>query len=580
MADKKPKIEKYGLSFPATWTPAQIELTCMLHDHPIEAGGLGRYGHLRNALICLWPQVYAGDVEPGVPKMREDVELILQAVAKYKFVMVLGHASAGKTHTAAHIAAAFYMADCLNTIITLTSTHLPGLRQRLWADVVEAINSSTMGKIFDVRTHDMTIRPAGTLEDKYVIGGIATNKGDDAVEKIQGTHSRNARIVVIDEAQGTPKAIFDAAANLSADPLFLMLGLANPTDKNSEFGSWCEPVHGWESINPETDIQWETKRGGVCIRLDGARSANIRLGRVVFPFLIRPDFVQTIETSFGQDSPRWWTYFRGWFAPDGSVGSVVHASALSRAQDVVDFSQKPVRCAAFDPAFEGGDDAILSLGEYSPVSKKLNLLEQKDAKASLKQSASSDPLDYRLAFAVIDYCKENGVSPENFIMDDTGAGRGVAAILEREWGRINRCSFGGAPTTRRLRLKEKENASQLFDRFVSELWWAARVFMEDRMVGGVTTKFRELRTELSSRRYESVKDKKISVETKRDMKKRLGASPDRADSFCLLIELMRRKGALGGSQESAQAADPQKDRERRMREMAKAEINEYVHGAD
>lgn len=66
------------------------------------------------------------------------------------------------------------------------------------------------------------------------------------------------------------------------------------------------------------------------------------------------------------------------------------------------------------------------------------------------------------------------------------------------------------------------------------------------MVGNLGDEFKGLRDQLSSRQYETVKDKKIRIETKKEMKDRLGYSPDEADAFVLLVELMRRKGAVAG----------------------------------
>lgn len=540
-------VDKYGLKFPSAWTQAQIEMTCMTHDHPVSAGGLGRHGHLKAAMILLWPHLYFGEVEHGVPKWREEIELLTWAWANHRFVSVIGHASAAKTHTFGHIIATEYLADMPNTIATLTSTHLNGLRKRLWSDTVAACVSSTAGDVFDIRHHDMLIRPKGSKEEKYCVEGIATDRGQDAVEKIQGTHSRMNRFVVIDEAQGTPKAIFDAAANLMTDPNFRMGMLANPTKKYSELGSWCEPTVGWNKIDPEIDVHWPTKRGGVCVRLDGARSPNIRHGRTIFPFLIRQDFVDGIETAFGKMSPRWWTFYRGWFAPDGTTGIVVPPSVLSKGDQTHVFAFAPTKIASLDPAFEGGDQCILTLAEHGP-DFKTNMVKQVPIKVIVTET--SDPMDYLIAMETIRICKEEGVaSADDVIVDTTGAGRGVAAFIDMHWGKCRRCGFGNGVTDRKLKVSDtsEETADKLFDRFVSELWWSVRVFLEEGMIGGITATNRELCADLSAREYETAKEKKISVEKKSDMKTRLGRSPDHGDSFAMIVELLRRKGALAGT---------------------------------
>lgn len=571
-------VDKYGLQFPASWPGWQIELACLAANHQPSAGGLGQHGHLKNAMISLWPHLYYGEVEPGVPRWREEIELLTWAWSKYKFVSVIGHASGAKTHTFGHIAATHYLADAQNTIITLTSTHLSGLRKRLWSDTISACLSSTAGPVFSPRHHDMIIRPEGSSEEKYIINGIATDKGQEAVEKIQGNHSRNHNFIIIDEAQGTPKAIFEAAANLSTDLDFRMAMLANPTKKFSELGSWCEPEGGWSKVDPEVDLFWETRRGGICVRLDGARSPNIKHGRTIFPFLIRQDYVDTIEKSFGKGSPRWWTFYRGWFAPDGAMGLVVPPSLLSRAEAKHVYGFKPTRIASLDPAFEGGDQCILSVGEYDDKFR-LNLVGQFPVKVAV--SEKSDPLDFLIAREAIRIAREQGVAKaEDLIVDTTGAGRGVAAIIDVEWGKCVRCGFGAAASERKMKANDSEVSSDLFDRFVSELWWAVRIWLESGLVGGINTSdHKELCDDLCAREYETVKDKKISVEKKTDMKDRLGRSPDHGDSFAMLIELMRRRGGVAGKDEKLAGgtpADRQRQRAVRYSRMTNPET-EFSH---
>lgn len=540
-------VKQYGLEFPAEWSQTLIELDCLAHQHSVEKGGLGMHGHLKKSMQLLWPHLYAGEVEPGIPRWRDEIEQLTLAFCTQRNVAVIGHAAAAKTHTFGHVAAACYFADMHNTIITLTSTHLGGLRKRLWADTVSACQTSTLGQVVEVRNHDMTIRPCGSKEDKYVIEGIATDRGQEAVEKIQGNHSKIHRYVIIDEAQGTPPAIFAAAANLMTDQDFRMAMLANPTKHFSEFGTWCEPVNGWGTIDPEIDFVWKTKRGGLCVRLDGLRSPNIVHGRAVFPFLLRQDYIDSVILSFGKDSPRYWTFVRGWFAPDGAAGIVIPTSLITRAEQPLDFRFKPHRIAALDPAFDGGDQCALAIGEYDEE-YRINLVDMVPVKVTV--SSTSDPLDHLIARETVRLCKDvyKIESPADFIGDATGAGRGVLSIIQVEWGReIERCQFGSAVTERTLKAGDPTPCVELFDRYVTELWWAARAWFEEGMVGGILEKFKLLRQDLSAREYETVREKKIAVEKKSDMKARIGRSPDDGDAFVMLVELVRRKGGRAGS---------------------------------
>lgn len=589
-------IEKYGLGFPDSYKgPYQdlyIELHCYLREHKVEDGGLGAHGHLKRCMMLLWPHLYAGEVEPGVPRWREDLDLLTWAWSNYRIVSVIGHGSAGKTHTFAHMAAVRYIADAKNTIITLTSTHLKGLRSRLWADTVSAIENSVLGHKFTVRNHDLTIRPSASdnddidgKEDKYLIEGIAVDQGQTAVEKIQGNHSRNGRQVIIDEAEGTPKAIFDAAANLMTDPDFRMAMLANPVDHFSPFGSFCEPKAGWQSVD-ESDIWWETARGGVCVHLDGLRSANIKLEAVgkkpIWKFLIDNKFINMIKETYGFESLQWWMYVRGWFPPAGITGTVMDAQTLSMAVDKFEYVFPPIRIAALDPAFEGGDEISLEIGEYANVGEKdfcMNLVEEIPIKVQVQQGGK--PLDYLIGDEVMRTLGHYGVKPENLIVDTTGAGRSVAAYLEDNgWEKLQRCNYGDKPTERRFKASSVDRCNDVVDRFVSELWYSAKAFIEEGHIGNIHHERVKLRKQLTARRYEMKGTKLVSVEKKKDMKNRVGYSPDRADGLCMLVELMKRRGAIPGTIGLTNARNSTQFERAKKQDSAlnDLEMEDYYHG--
>lgn len=543
--------EKYGMEFPGTWHDLEIELWAMYNRHKVGAGGLGVEKHTRNAMIMSWPEVFGGEREPGWLNWREEMELLTWAWCNYEIVVVVGHASAGKTHFFGHLSYLHFLADPFNTIVTLTSTHIGGLKKRLWADVNSAAKTSLAGKGFmHITPYNLSMRPAVVRDEmKYIIEGIAVDKINEAEEKIQGNHARGQRLIVIDEAQGTAKAIFEASANLMSDPNFHMAMLANPTKRYSELGSWAEPKKGWNFVDPDKDQWWETKRDAVCVRLDGLRSANIRAGRVIFPFLIKDSYVDKVEKRFGKNSPRYWAYVRGWFCPDGDFDTVFTSAILSNAEGKFEYDYKPVRIAAFDPAFEGGDDRTLIIGEYGLVNGEkfaTNVVKITDIQVEVMNEGrgKEEWIDFQIAMKVRQECERHGVKPENLIIDTTGAGRSIAVLLTRDWGQVQRCDFGGKATDRKVEAGEEKVANELFDRFVTELWFAARIFVQEGMVKGIDESYADLREQACAREFETVAGGKISIESKKDMNERLGRSPDDADALCMLIELLRRHGAV------------------------------------
>jgi hypothetical protein len=194
--------------------------------------------------------------------------------------------------------------------------------------------------------------------------------------------------------------------------------------------------------------------------------------------------------------------------------------------------------AALDPAF-GGDECQLRLGKIGQplvgprvleVGKKFLLkIKQKDPK----------PVHYQIAHQVMDICKEHKVDPRNFAMDSTGNGGGVASVLEAEWSpMIIKVEFGGAPTDRPISNMDPRTGKEAYDRRVTELCFAARELLEGGQLKGMDN---ETVRQFCARLYES-SSKKRKVETKADMKARIGRSPDDMDCVCVMVELARQRG--------------------------------------
>jgi hypothetical protein len=79
----------------------------------------------------------------------------------------------------------------------------------------------------------------------------------------------------------------------------------------------------------------------------------------------------------------------------------------------------------------------------------------------------------------------------------------------------------------------------------SELCFAARYFLECEQLKGITP---DLAWEMTQRKYVR-RTRKIIIESKTDMKKRIGKSPDLFDSFAVGLFVARKVfGAMAGSE--------------------------------
>lgn len=542
---KDGKVEIYNRLYPKGVLRFAVELDCYCTNHTVQDGGLGAEQHFRNAWKILWPNF----------EHNSWTDAIISAWCNYRYIVIIGHQRASKTYTTAFCAYLDYFADPANTLTSISTVTFEGLRLRMWSDLLRAAETEALKDPFTIRstTNECRLFPtefAHEASEKYQIHGMSISRTSDAAGRIRGGHAPRRRII-LDEGQDMPGAIFDSLVNPMSAPDAKAVFLSNPVEKVSEFGRWCEPEGGWASVN-DMDLMWPTKKGGVCLRLDGLQSPNIRAGKTLYPYMLTQQSIDEIIAAHGRESVQFYSLVRGIFPPDGMVSRVFPASTIERGRKPIVFDFPPQACASLDPAFEF-DACVLQIGELAmpvfgerqyKINGRESLLFHHDA------TLGSEPKDYQIAHWVIVECRQRGVLPKHFIMDTTGGGRGVFAILQKEWSMdVQGIEYGGKATERMLRGDDSRKACDLYKYFVSELWFRASEYMKAGFIGGLDNLDSRTTDDLYARRYELKQEttgQKMVVETKTVLKVRLGRSPDWGDSLVQFGELLIRLGTVPG----------------------------------
>lgn len=545
------KVAVYGKLYPKGVTKIATELDAYYCGTTVEQHGLGKEVHFRNAWKLLWPKF----------EMNEWVDMMIWAWCNYKYITVIGHQRGGKTYNFAHVAYLHQLAGPMDTMTSIATVTFDGLRLRMWSDMLRAAETAieTFGFTpFTIRSTTNECRifltdSHGKDGEKFQIHGMSVSRTADAPGRIRGGHAPR-RVIILDEAQDMPPAIFDAMVNPMSAPDGKCVLLSNPVERVSKFGEWCEPKNGWSSVN-ETDLWWETKRGngmGICLHLDGLQSPNLRAGKTVFPYLLTQQSVDEVISAHGKDSVQYWALVRGFFPPDGMVSKVFPSSTIERGRPEIKFDFQPGWCATLDPAFDY-DNAVLHFGQIgAPVygERFLKINAKESVVFKYDASLSAEPKDYQLAHFVMSECQRRGVPPAHFIMDTTGNARGTYAILQKEWSRdVQAVNYGGAATDRPLRADDNRKCNEIYQYYVSELWFRASECMKAGLIGGLDNLDQRTLEDLSARRYElkqSTKGRLMMVESKDEMKKRIGRSPDFGDAFVHWGELLYRLGTAPG----------------------------------
>jgi hypothetical protein len=570
-------VERYGLKWERDkHTEFSIESWCYRHNHPKEKGGLGAEGHFRKMWKIMWPKF----------EINEWVELMIWAWCNYKYIIVIGHQRASKTYTFAYIAYLDYCCSPLDTMTSIATVTFEGLRLRMWSDLLHAIESSEAVRNgiqdFAVRstTNECRVYPIDSgheAAEKFQIHGMSVSRTADAPGRIRGGHADRRR-VILDESQDMPAAIFDAMVNPMSAPDAKCVLLTNPIEKVSRFGEWCEPAEGWSSVD-ENDLFWKLRIGngqGICIHLDGLQSPNLKAGKTIYPYMLTQESINEIISNHGADSVQYWALVRGFFPPDGMVSKIWPNSTTERAKAPIKFDFQPQQCATLDPAFEF-DNCVMHIGQLG-----MPVFGQRDYKisgtetlvAKLDAGLTAEPKDYQVAHWVMHECQKRGILPEHFIMDTTGNARGVYAILQKEWSRnVQGVEYGGAATNRPLRADDNRKCEDLYRWFITELYFRASECAKAGLLGGLSNLDRRTIDDLSARRYELKQGTNgvlMVAESKKEVKKRLGRSPDFGDAFVQWGELLARLGTMPGGGAAQRLAQTKAAGSRWSRQKARA----------
>lgn len=562
---QKETFEKYGVRWNKGTAPLVMELWGYRTDCTPERGGLGKEQHFRNAFAIAWPKFIWHDW----------MEMLMTAFCHERFFTVIGHTRATKTYGTAHLLYLDYCAHPLETWTSLTTVTFDGLKARMWSDMMAAVETASFKCPFKISStsNEMRMRIGdknSKKDDKFMIEGFATANTKNAPGRIQGKHA-NRRRLALDEAQELPDAIWIAETNAGSAPDFKSARLANPVDKMSKFGrECCEPAGGWGAIH-DSDLSWRTKAGHLVLHFDGLQCHNAKIfnklerGEITraeydakrLPFMLTAEYIAEVRAQKTEDSLEWWMYVRGFFPGDGLVSRVFTDLLLQRMEPNVIFDFQPFMAAVLDPAYEG-DNCILHFFEYARMRDGIHGMQWRETVVvPIKVMDREKTKDEQIAEFVKRECEARGVKPENYVQDTTGNGRSVFALLSKDWSRsIVGVEFGGKPTDRPLSVDENKKAEELFFYFVDELHFRSAAWAKSGRVGGINNLAGETREDLGARRY-VVKDKRQRIETKKELKKRLGRSPDYGDAFVLAAELLARKGIYPGkSIEEPKAGTP------------------------
>ena len=550
----------YGLKWPAGVPQYHKEL------HGYFSGGLDGHSaffHMVNAIRLDLPLFqFTADGYINTEALR-----VIYNCVVHKDLGIAGAASSGKTFPIAAFVLQDWKCAPNKTLSFVCTTSMGASEDRIWGAIVKLFQSSLF-KVGTYIPHKSMIvfgkfsESAQDREYNAAIKALAIpvgKEGQNAIDTTRGRKQTRVRLV-FDELPEMELYVTRAAVNLESAPELRVFGIGNPSSHLDAHGQMCQPDHplGFKSISKDSPC-WKT-RTGWCIFLNGEWSFNFQATvneKIPFPHITNHLTLAKMLNRCHNDKNSL-EYFRnaiGFWAGDGISITVLTIDLLQEhkcTEDVKWRSTSRKKICGFDTGFSHGGD--LCVAQFGELGEDMTGRQQlKHLKEKVYHIPATGIFEDEVAKLVVPDCIALGISPDGFGMDISSDGGKVMRAIIREWLKLNLLgaevipiSSMERPSTRLVSNIDPRKCIDVYDRKVTEYWMVVREAVLCETIKGINlfqgSEVSPLILELCTRTYE-VKGKKISLETKYDMKSRtLGRSPDRADAFCYMVEMARRHG--------------------------------------
>ena len=407
-----------------------------------------------------------------------------------------------------------YPRDPLQTIVVITAPSFSQIKTNVFHELTMSMSRSK-----EVYYPDGTKRPEGVyqpLPGKITTSGNVAEWRDGAsqlaqgrkpatgeiITTFQGIHRKNV-LFIIDEAGGMPADMFVAAERMTTNANAKILAVGNPDRRGSEFYKLFydeDQKHLWNPIHISS-FDTPSFTGEKCPQelLDGMPT---------------PEWVEQNTRAWGGvDDPRVRIAIFGDF-PDSDESVFFSESSLNRADETeIDPDLTKPRILGVDLSMFGSDESVAYLNQDNRI-RKVDGWGQLSTKQAVKRLHELG-VEYDVDFMNI---------------DSGGIGAPIISLLKEEH----------PPDTRRYRIVEMNASAAPPDRrrwVNARAWWYDRL-REDMNMGLVDldlprqdSVLRKQMTAVNAFIAEGARAGAIQMESKRDMKARVGYSPDEVDAL-------------------------------------------------
>jgi hypothetical protein len=415
---------------------------------------------------------------------------MVESVTKYDQTVVKAAHSVGKTRGLSRLVLWWVAVHPIGeALVVITSDNDDNIKGGIWREVIKAHarlkeRGIVSGKVtLDAKWH------AGPNDQTLVAFG--RKPSDKNPTGLQGFHEKYI-LVILDECNGVPSELWEAAGSLASNRAGVILAVGNPTDPLSHFAEMCKPGSGWH------------------VQQISAYDTPAYTGEPVsddmLENLVDPEWVAARKRAWGVKDPRYIARVLGEF-PKVSTDSLIEPEWIEAAQKrSLPRNRKPH--LGIDIARYGDSESVIAQREGGWVrlawtGGKLSTMVTTGHIVRVKKELNDEPgLNDFVTMAV----------------DADGVGGGVFDRLIELGHSVGEIRGGLASV-------EPED----FVNRRSEWYWNLRKRFEAGEID-IDPEDEQLAKQLGAIKWTMTSKGQIAVETKEEMRKRKLPSPDRSDA--------------------------------------------------
>lgn len=441
---------------------------------------------------------YQGHVWDGTQNPLKRILECLTGPPEKNWVGVESATSTGKTVLLAGIV--FWFIECFkDSLIITTAPKEDSLSLQVWRWVNKWYSKFNRGKLTYLK-----LRMQEGNDDWLALGFVAGVEADaDLNRKAQGFHAEHM-LILVEETPGIPHQILEAFTNTSTGEHNIMLCVGNPDNELDELHQFCQK----QRVNH--------------VIISAYDHPNVVTGNNNFipGAATKLSIAGLLETYGGDENhPMFMSRARG-ICPAGNQYSLIKAEWIRNA--VERFKEKypknkvnindieGIHAIGVDVAnSEAGDKAAIAKGKGFTL---------------YSIEAFQCPNANKLGKQVVRLSKDEDIT--HIQVDGVGVGAGTVNTM-LEYGLTKDINFQSA-----AKPVEIPGMNEKFKNLRSQAWWFTRELFRKGFPEMIEDK--ELMKELATPIWQETKDM-IIVESKEEIKKRLGYSPNKADAFVMWV---------------------------------------------